>query len=85
MKAITIRELHTSTVKWVRQAALSGELHVTERGRIVAKLMPAKALPATPYFAQRKLTPAYRKQARFLTGGRDATAMVSEDRDRPTS
>ena len=85
MKAITIRELHTSTGKWVRQAALSGELHVTERGRIVAKLMPAKALPATPYFAQRKLTPAYRKHARFLTGGQDATAMVSEDRDRPTS
>ena len=85
MRAISIRELHAATGKWVRQAALSGEMHITERGRIVAKLMPAKALPATPYFAQRKLTSGYRKQARFLTGGLDATAMVSEDRERQTS
>jgi len=85
MRAITIRELHMATGKWVRQATLSGEVHVTERGRIVAKLMPAKPLPATPYFARRKLTPAYRKQARFLIGGQDATVMVSKERDRPVS
>lgn len=48
MTAISIRELHAATGKWVRQATLSGEVHVIERGRIVAKLVPAKAGPAAP-------------------------------------
>ncbi|MDO8539876.1 MAG: hypothetical protein Q7S40_05495 [Opitutaceae bacterium] len=85
MKTITIRELHAATGKWVRQATLSGEVHVTERGRIVAKLVPATAPPATPYFSRRKLTPAFRRHTRFFCGGKDATALVSEDRDRAVS
>lgn len=85
MNTISIRELHAATGKWVRQAALSGEVHVTERGRIVARLVPAKTLPPAPYFAGRKLTAAYRKQARFLCGGTDATASISADRDRGVS
>jgi hypothetical protein len=52
MKAISIRELHATTGKWVRRATALGELHVTERGRVVAKLVPAapprssRSLPA---------------------------------------
>lgn len=85
MKAITIRELHAATGKWVRQAGRSGGLHVTERGRIVAKLVPAKPVPTTPYFARRQLTPAFRRHARLLTGGPDSTATISQDRDRAVS
>ena len=79
MKAITIRQLHDETGRWIRKAAALGELSVTERGRVVAKLMPASAPAATPYFAHRRLLPAF-KAAR-LTGDRDATAGISADRD----
>jgi antitoxin (DNA-binding transcriptional repressor) of toxin-antitoxin stability system len=85
MTAITIRELHAATGKWVRQAARSGGVHVTERGRVVAKLVPASADPVVPYFARRKLTPAFRRQARFLVGGTDSTALISAERDRAVS
>jgi antitoxin (DNA-binding transcriptional repressor) of toxin-antitoxin stability system len=81
MKAITIRQLHETTGKWVRQATTWGELHVTERGRVVAKLVPASPPPTQPYFAERKLTRRYRAASKFLAGGRDSTATISGDRD----
>ena len=81
MKAITIRELHAATGKWVRRATALGELHVTERGRVVAKLLPATPPPAEPFFARRKLTRAYQSAHRFMTGGTDATAAISGERD----
>ena len=37
MKTITVRELHQATGRWVRRAS-AGEIHVTERGRLVAKI-----------------------------------------------
>jgi antitoxin (DNA-binding transcriptional repressor) of toxin-antitoxin stability system len=79
MKTITIRQLHDETGRWVRRAAELGELTVTERGRSVARLVPATTVPARPYFARRKLLPAFR--AARLTGGTDATAVVSQERD----
>ena len=81
MKVITIRELHAAMGKWVRRATALGELHVTERGRLVARLLPAAPPPAKPFFAGRKLTRAYRSARRFLTGGTDATATISGERD----
>ncbi len=81
MKAITIRELRAATGRWVRQAAHSGGLNVTERGKVVAKLVPAGRDAELPYFARRKLTSAFRRQERFLAGGTDATALISADRD----
>lgn len=81
MTTITIRQLHDATGRWVRKAADLGELQVTERGRVVAKLLPASARAATPYFAGRKLLPAYR--AAKLKGGRDSTAGISDERDAP--
>jgi len=81
MKVITIRELHAATGKWVRRATALGELHVTERGRVVAKLLPAAPLPAEPHFARRKLTRAFRVAQRFMTGGTDATTAISDERD----
>lgn len=79
MKAITIRQLHDETGRWVRRAAELGELRVTERGRIVAKLVPASDLPVQPYFARRRLRLAFR--AAHLAGGTDATTIVSRERD----
>lgn len=52
---------------------------ISERGRVVARLVPATEPPATPYFARRKLLPAF--QAARRTGGKDATAGISAERD----
>ena len=84
MGSITIRELHAQTGKWVRKAGEVGEIAVTDRGRIVAKIVPAADAPAEPYFRRRKLTRAFRLAAPFLTGGTDSTLSVSDDRDSET-
>ena len=79
MKSITIRQLHDETGRWVRRAAAIGELQVTERGRPVAKLVPATPTPTTPYFARRILLPAF--QATQSEGRTDSTAGISAERD----
>ena len=81
MKTITIRELHQATGKWVRSAT-AGEVRVTERGRLVAKIVPARPTPAEPFFARRTLTRAFQAHRRFLRGGTDSTRIISEERDR---
>lgn len=79
MKSITIRQLHDETGRWVRRAAALGELHVTERGRPVAKLVPATIAPGTPYFSRRVLLPAFK--ATQAEGRTDSTAAISAERD----
>jgi antitoxin (DNA-binding transcriptional repressor) of toxin-antitoxin stability system len=81
MKTISIRELHEATGRWVRRAQ-AGEVYVTERGRLVAKIVPASPLPAKPYFANPKFTSAFRAQRKYLRGGTDSTDIISEERDR---
>jgi len=54
-------------------------LQVTERGRVVARVVPAPAGPGTPYFARRTLLPAF-KSAK-LAGGTDVTEAISSERD----
>jgi antitoxin (DNA-binding transcriptional repressor) of toxin-antitoxin stability system len=39
MKTISIRELHEQTGQWVRRSS-EGEIYITDRGRLVAKMMP---------------------------------------------
>ena len=80
MKTITIRELHQATGRWVRRA-VAGEVYVTERGRVVAKIVPARPLPAKPFFANPKFTRAFLAQRKNLRGGTDATEIISEERD----
>lgn len=80
MKTITIRELHQATGRWVRQAQ-SGELYVTERGRLIAKIVPAAPLPAQPFFANPSYTRAFLRQRERLQGGTDSTEIIGEDRD----
>jgi antitoxin (DNA-binding transcriptional repressor) of toxin-antitoxin stability system len=81
MKTITIRELHEETGRWVRQAS-SGEVYVTQRGQLIAKIVSAAPPPAKPYFANPQYTRAFLRHRRSLSGGTDATATISEDRDR---
>ena len=85
MKSISIRELHAKTGKYVRQVAETGEIYVTDRGKTVAMIVPEQEEPEVPYFARRKLTPAFRKlmESGKLRGGTDSTQIISEDRDRP--
>lgn len=87
MKTITIRELHEKTGRWVREAARHGEILVTDRGKTVAKIVPQPPESEVPYFARRKLSPAFRKlmESGKLSGGTDSTQIISEDRDRNIS
>jgi len=79
MTTITIRQLHDATGRWIRKAAALGELQVTKRGRVVAKLIPASAPAVIPYFALRKLLPSFRHAK--LRGGQDSTVAIGEERD----
>ena len=55
---------------------------MTERGRLVAKIVPAKPLPAKPFFAKPKFTRAFLAQRKHLRGGTDSTQIISDGRDR---
>ena len=68
---ITLRELHLATGRWVKRAA-TGEIYVTDRGR----------LPAKPFFANPKFTRAFLAQRKHLRGGMDSTLTISGGRDR---
>jgi len=83
MKTISIRELHTRTGELVRQASRHGELRVTDRGRVVARILPQAEPAAAPYFARRKPSAAFRRLDESGRTGRgtDSTAGLSEDRE----
>jgi prevent-host-death family protein len=83
MKRISIRELHEKTGAYVRKVSEAGEIYVTDRGRIVAKIVPQEDEPEVPYFARRKLTPSFRKLMKSgkLRGGTDVSQSISEDRE----
>jgi antitoxin (DNA-binding transcriptional repressor) of toxin-antitoxin stability system len=81
MKTITIRELHRATGAWVRQAA-EGEVNVTERGRLIAKIVPARPSPVKPFFAMPRFTRAFLAHRKHLGGGVDSPRLISEERDR---
>ena len=81
MRTITIRELHQATGRWVRRAS-AGEIHVTERGRLVAKIVAVTPLPAKPFFANPKFTRAFIAQRKHLRGGTDSTLTIGEERER---
>ena len=81
MKTISIRELHAKTGKYVRNVAEAGEIYVTDRGKTIAKIVPEHEQHEVPYFARRKLTPAFKKIMHKLKGGTDSTILISEDRE----
>jgi prevent-host-death family protein len=83
MRTITIRELHSRTGELVRQASLHGEIRVTDNGRVVAKIVPEAEPAEVPYFARRKMSPAFKRlDDSGKTGrGTDSTIAISEDRE----
>jgi len=82
MKTISIRELYHNTGQWVRKVAQFGEIHVTERGKTIARILPHAPTLEVPYFARRKLNTQFRRILHQLRGGTDSTQIISEDRDR---
>jgi antitoxin (DNA-binding transcriptional repressor) of toxin-antitoxin stability system len=85
MKTITIRELHGATGKWVRRSAALGEVRVSDRGHVIARLLPMTSMPDVPYFARRALTPAFRAAQARLKGGVDSSKSISAERDAPVA
>jgi antitoxin (DNA-binding transcriptional repressor) of toxin-antitoxin stability system len=85
MKTVTIRELHSRTGALVRQAFQHGEIRVTDRGRVVAKIVPEAEPAKIPYFARRKfISPAIKRlieSGGLGSGGTDSTQAISEDRE----
>ena len=83
MKTITIRDLHEKTGQWVRLTARHHEIHISDRGRTIARMTPLADMPAIPYFQRRKLIPAFRQLIKNGKDhdGTDSTQTISEDRD----
>ena len=75
MKRISIRELHIDTGRWVRDAAESGPLIITERGRPIAALQP--------YAPRQTGRPLPDRERAIRSRGRiavDSGALLSQDR-----
>ena len=83
MKTITIRELHTRTGALVREASRHGEIRVTDRGRVIARIVPEAERAEVPYFARRRPSAAFKRLDESGRTGRgtDSTAAISEDRE----
>jgi prevent-host-death family protein len=75
MRRISIRELHIDTGRWVRNAAASGPLIITERGRPIAALQP--------YAPQQAGRPLPNRERAIRARGRiavDSGGLLSQDR-----
>ena len=77
MRTITIRELHLQTGRWVRHAATTEAVVITDRGHRVAALLPADAATAG-----RSLPDRETKIRRRTPIPVDSGIYVSEMRDR---
>jgi prevent-host-death family protein len=85
MKTVSIRELHARTGALVRDASRHGEIWVTDRGRVVARIVPEAEAAKVPYFARRRyVNPGIKgliESGRLGRGGTDSTTAISEDRE----
>jgi len=83
MKTISIRELHSRTGQLVREASRYGEIHVTDNGRVVARIVPQTAPADVPYFARRKPSEAFNRLEKSgkTAQGMDSTVAISQDRE----
>ena len=76
---IRTRDLHMKTDAWVRRAARGEDVVVTDRGRSIARLLPFEETHTARPFRERRVLPEFHALPE-VSG--DATACVSEDRDR---
>ncbi len=83
MEAVGIRESHARTGELVRQASLHGQILVTDRGRVVARIIPEKDGDRVPYFRCRKPSPEFQllDDSGRTAQGTDVTVLISEDRE----
>lgn len=81
MKMISLRELRHNTGKWMRRAAEEKEITVTDRGVIIATVIPPKKTPKKKnVWANRPLVPGYAEYLRSGKTGTDSTPGISDDR-----
>ena len=83
---VSVLELHARTGHYIRKAADTQRVIVTDNGRPIAEIVPLVATSSVPFFARRRLRPAFQKmqeQGKLLpkAGDRDITDLISEDRD----
>jgi antitoxin (DNA-binding transcriptional repressor) of toxin-antitoxin stability system len=77
MKAISIRELHLRTGRWVRSIGDRGPMIVTDHGRPIATLVPFEARGVRKGLPNREAT--ITRLPRLVV---DSTLVVSDARDR---
>jgi antitoxin (DNA-binding transcriptional repressor) of toxin-antitoxin stability system len=82
MKTISISELHEKTGDWVRRSVTLGPIAVTDRGKVIAQIVPMEVGAAANPFLARKLHKGYARLLGKLKGGTDSAQSVSDDRDR---
>ncbi len=81
MKTISLRELHNNTGKWMRRVSQEEEIAVTDRGVVIATVIPPKKVRHKKnIWANRKLVPGYAEYLRNGKMGTDSTPDISEDR-----
>jgi antitoxin (DNA-binding transcriptional repressor) of toxin-antitoxin stability system len=81
MKTISLRELHNNTGKWMRRIAEEKEIAITDRGVVIANVVPPKkAVKQKNVWANRKLLPGYAEYLRSGKMGTDSTPGISADR-----
>lgn len=80
MPAISIQELHEDTDVWVRKAAQEPVI-LTDKGQVVAKIVPVSPQPKGNPFLTRELLPGFAELQAKLSGGTDSAQIISEMRD----
>jgi len=73
MRTLSIKDLHSKTGKWVRQAS-SETIMITDRGEPIAQLQPITSKTTAP-FPNRELHDLPRSRS-------DSTLSIAEERER---
>jgi prevent-host-death family protein len=81
MTTISIKELHGRTGHWLRRVSEEREVIVTERGRPIARLLPAIEPAKTNPFLRRRLMPGVARLIERPMDGSGSTEIISEGRD----
>jgi antitoxin (DNA-binding transcriptional repressor) of toxin-antitoxin stability system len=83
MKTISLRELHNNTGRWVRASKEEGEIAITDRGMVIARLAPPRPEPKMKIsWRNRDYVPGYLAllNAGKLKSDTDSSIGISEDR-----
>jgi prevent-host-death family protein len=81
MTTISIEELHGRTGHWLRRVSEEREVIVAERGRPIARLLPAIEPAKTNPFLRRRLMPGVARLIERPMDGPGSAEIISEGRD----